>query len=70
MTYIPNASASGLTWTKSSFSAGHSDCVEVAHGVASAMPVRDSKQPHGPALVIPAVAWSAFVNGVKAGDVA
>ncbi|MFB7823813.1 DUF397 domain-containing protein [Streptomyces hydrogenans] len=68
MTKIPNASAAGLTWTKSSFSGGNNDCVEVAAGqLAGAMPVRDSKVPAGPALVVPTGAWGAFVDGVKAG---
>ncbi|WP_369147110.1 DUF397 domain-containing protein [Streptomyces sp. R44] len=70
MTIIPNADASGLTWTKSSYSDGGNNCVEVAHGVAGAMPVRDSKIPAGPALVVPAGVWSAFVDGVKDGALA
>jgi hypothetical protein len=65
MTNIPNASSSGLTWTKSSFSGGNNDCVEVAHGVAGAMPVRDSKRPAGPALVFDDSAWGVFVDGLK-----
>ncbi|WP_217189648.1 DUF397 domain-containing protein, partial [Streptomyces buecherae] len=32
------------------------------------VPVRDSKNPHGPALAFDTSAWSAFVAGVKAGD--
>ncbi|MFI2187940.1 DUF397 domain-containing protein [Streptomyces sioyaensis] len=27
--------------------------------------VRDSKNPHGPALLIPATAWTAFVDSLK-----
>ncbi|MFD5318087.1 DUF397 domain-containing protein [Streptomyces sp. NPDC127098] len=37
-------------------------CVEVGDGVPGVMPVRDSKVPHGPVLVIPAAAWAAFVR--------
>ena len=43
-------------------------CVEVADGFAGVMPVRDSKDPDGPALVFTAAAWSAFVTAVKAGN--
>ncbi|WP_371516554.1 DUF397 domain-containing protein [Kitasatospora sp. NBC_01300] len=33
-----------------------------------AVPVRDSKDPQGPALVFPAAAWEAFVMAVREGD--
>ncbi|MEC4017764.1 DUF397 domain-containing protein [Streptomyces sp. H27-D2] len=60
--------ASTLTgWRKSTYSGGDQDsCVEVADGYAD-VPVRDSKDPHGPALIFPADAWSAFVQDVKFG---
>ncbi|MGD3109182.1 DUF397 domain-containing protein [Streptomyces sp. YGL11-2] len=31
------------------------------------VPVRDSKDPQGPALVFPAAGWSSFVAAVKSG---
>ncbi|MFD8329933.1 DUF397 domain-containing protein [Streptomyces lydicus] len=31
------------------------------------VPVRDSKRPHGPALLIPGAAWTAFIAGLKGG---
>ncbi|WKX68881.1 DUF397 domain-containing protein [Streptomyces sp. XD-27] len=60
-------------WFKSSYSnpGNGGDCVEVAANLVASrgvVPVRDSKDPHGPALVFPAETWSAFVAGVKAGD--
>ncbi|MEV0278088.1 DUF397 domain-containing protein [Streptomyces sp. NPDC050610] len=58
-----------LTWSKSSHSSPEGgNCVEWAPGVAAAsgvVPIRDSKNPNGPALVITAKAWTAFVTGVK-----
>lgn len=49
-------------WRKSSYSNGEGgNCVEVADGVPGVVPVRDSKVAQGPALVIGAGAWSAFV---------
>ncbi|MFJ9676719.1 DUF397 domain-containing protein [Streptomyces sp. NPDC101194] len=65
---IPNASAlSG--WRKSSHSGNEGgSCVEVLDGHPTGVPVRDSKTPHGPALVFPTVGWSAFVAAVKDDD--
>ncbi|MDT3399078.1 DUF397 domain-containing protein [Streptomyces sp. B1866] len=56
-------------WVKSSYSNGNGGhCVEWAPAVAATgvVPVRDSKDPQGPALVFEAPAWSAFVSAVKA----
>ncbi|WUH90041.1 DUF397 domain-containing protein [Streptomyces sp. NBC_00433] len=59
---------SGAHWRKSSYSGPSAgDCVEVADGVTGFTPVRDSKDPQGPALVFPAAAWAAFLSDVKAG---
>ncbi|MDH6136742.1 hypothetical protein P3T37_006173 [Kitasatospora sp. MAA4] len=57
-------------WRKSTYSGGGGDqeCIEVADGFPGLMPVRDSKDPAGPALVFPAAAWRAFVDGVRAGE--
>lgn len=56
-------------WRKSSHSNGDGgDCVEVAGNLTGIVPVRDSKDPGGPALVFPAAAWAAFIAGVKAGE--
>jgi hypothetical protein len=61
--------ASTLTgWYKSSHSGGdQGECLEVARGYVGGVPVRDSKQPQGPALVFRARGWSAFVGAVKNG---
>ncbi|MEU4684209.1 DUF397 domain-containing protein [Streptomyces xinghaiensis] len=59
---------SNATWRKSSYSNGDGGaCVEVADNVPGAVPVRDSKVPDGPALVIPATGWGAFVAAVRSG---
>ncbi|MDX3336459.1 DUF397 domain-containing protein [Streptomyces sp. ME02-6979.5a] len=58
-------------WFTSSYSENGGQCVEVATNLAAPhgiVPVRDSKNPTGPALTIPATAFSAFVAGVRAGD--
>ncbi|MFJ2864411.1 DUF397 domain-containing protein [Kitasatospora sp. NPDC087314] len=56
------------TWRKSTYSGGQSGCVEVADGFTGIMPVRDSKDPHGPALVFSSAAWRAFVTAVRTGE--
>ncbi|MEU5897695.1 MULTISPECIES: DUF397 domain-containing protein [Streptomyces] len=56
-------------WRKSSNGTG-GDCVEVTVGLPDLIPVRDSKNPHGPALVIPATAWTLFVEAVTKGELA
>ncbi|MEV7055032.1 DUF397 domain-containing protein [Streptomyces microflavus] len=58
-------------WVKSSYSGNGGSCVEWAPHTASTtglVPVRDSKNTTGPVLSIPAAAFSAFVTGVKAGE--
>ncbi|MFC7895354.1 DUF397 domain-containing protein [Streptomyces sp. NPDC057381] len=61
----PNSSIdlSSVQWRKSSYSSGTGgECVEVTEDLPGLVPVRDSKNPHGPALVFPVEAWSAFVG--------
>jgi len=55
-------------WRKSSYSNSEGgSCQEVLDGHPTGVPVRDSKSPHGPALLIPAASWSSFASAVKAG---
>ncbi|WP_432003603.1 DUF397 domain-containing protein [Streptomyces sioyaensis] len=57
---------STAVWRKSSYTNGDGgDCVEVVDDLAGVVPVRDSKDPHGPAIIFPATAWSTFVSAVK-----
>ncbi len=54
-------------WIKSSYSGNGGACVEWAPGSAAAtgtVPVRDSKDPEGPALAFPTTGWRAFVAAV------
>ncbi|GAA1291560.1 DUF397 domain-containing protein [Streptomyces sanglieri] len=54
-------------WRRSSHSnTSGGDCLEVADGHQDLVPVRDSTRPEGPVLVIPASAWTPFVEAVKA----
>ncbi|MER5496526.1 DUF397 domain-containing protein [Streptomyces sp. NPDC002466] len=58
-------------WFKSSYSDNGGQCVEVAANLAAPhgiVPVRDSKDPHGPVLSASPASFAAFVAGVKAGE--
>ncbi|WP_326765159.1 DUF397 domain-containing protein [Streptomyces sp. NBC_01591] len=53
-------------WRKSSYSnTNGGECVEIADDFPGIIPVRDSKNPTGPALLIPAPAWSDFIASLK-----
>ncbi|WP_406305750.1 DUF397 domain-containing protein [Streptomyces sp. NBC_00885] len=58
-----------LQWVKSSYSSPEGgNCLEWAPSVAAAsglVPVRDSKNPEGPALTFPADEWTHFVTFAK-----
>ncbi|WP_338671832.1 DUF397 domain-containing protein [Streptomyces sp. SCSIO 30461] len=55
-------------WVKSSYSGnGGGNCVEWAPAYINSgiIPVRDSKDSHGPALTFEPSAWSSFVDAVQ-----
>ncbi|MFE8944414.1 DUF397 domain-containing protein [Streptomyces sp. NPDC007856] len=55
-----------LNWFKSSYSDSEGgNCVEVAF--ATRIHIRDSKNPTGPELHLPAPAWSAFISALQPG---
>ncbi|MEU3222130.1 DUF397 domain-containing protein [Streptomyces sp. NPDC006976] len=55
------------SWRKSSYSnTSGGNCLEVADGHPGLVPVRDSKRPDGPALILGAAAWAPFIESVKA----
>ncbi|MEV3998298.1 DUF397 domain-containing protein [Streptomyces halstedii] len=59
--------SSGAGWRKSSYSGNEGgSCLEVLDGHPTAVPVRDSKVPSGPTLLVPAASWTSFVSALKA----
>ena len=58
---------SSVTWRKSSHSNADYSCVEVADLHNGHRAIRDSKNPTGPEIHLPAPAWSAFIAAVQPG---
>ncbi|MFE4335107.1 DUF397 domain-containing protein [Streptomyces sp. NPDC056831] len=64
MTHSPVLSTAH--WRRSSYSNSNGgECVEISDDFPGVVPVRDSKNPAGPALVVQAAAWGAFVSSLK-----
>jgi hypothetical protein len=57
-------------WRKSTHSQSGGACIEVADAVPGALPVRDSKDPEGPALTFTPNSFTAFIQSVKNGSLA
>ncbi|MFZ4133111.1 DUF397 domain-containing protein [Streptomyces koyangensis] len=64
MSHVSDASTLPVTWWKSSRSNTGAQCVECGVVSPTTIAIRDSKQPHGPALLFSAAALTTFVNGV------
>lgn len=52
------------TWRKSSYSDSHGQCVELA-AADGGIAVRDSQDPDGPSLTVPASSWRPLLNALK-----
>jgi hypothetical protein len=60
------ADLTSATWRKSTYSdGGGGDCLEIATSIPDTVPVRDSKNPTGPMLLLGPAAWGAFIEGVR-----
>ncbi|WP_405616909.1 DUF397 domain-containing protein [Streptomyces sp. NBC_01511] len=62
--HIGAAPTAGPVWIKSSYSGNNGDCVEVAALPDGNRLLRDSKQPHGPALAFTAGPFDSFMRDV------
>lgn len=72
MQKISNGSpASGLSevhWRKSHYSNPSGNCVELAELADGGVAMRNSRDPHGPALIYTRAEVVAFLRGAKHGD--
>ncbi len=57
-----------VVWHKSHLSNPSGNCVEVARLPDGGVAVRNSRHPHGPALIYTPAEITAFVQGAKEGD--
>ncbi|MCX9190872.1 DUF397 domain-containing protein [Carbonactinospora thermoautotrophica] len=64
---VTRADLDNAAWRKSSRSGPSGQCVEVAP-IKGLIALRDSKSPHGPALLHTPAEWRAFLAGVQAGE--
>jgi len=63
---MDNIDLSRAAWRKSSRSNGQGgQCVQVAANLPGAVAVRDSKNPHGPNLILTPAQWRAFLADVR-----
>ncbi|MEV6671805.1 DUF397 domain-containing protein [Streptomyces sp. NPDC051162] len=55
-----------VDWRKSTYNSPNGgECVEIADNIPTAIPIRDSKDPAGPALLVTPEAWTSFLADVK-----
>jgi hypothetical protein len=52
-------------WSKSSHSSANGACVEVAQNLPGVVAVRDSKDPHGPKLLISHADWQTLLSRLR-----
>jgi hypothetical protein len=55
-------------WRKSSYSGYNGNCVEVAPLADGSIAMRNSRDPHGPALIYTRAEIAAFLAGIKDGE--
>ncbi|GAB1695082.1 DUF397 domain-containing protein [Krasilnikovia sp. M28-CT-15] len=65
---MPAGQLPGVTWQKSGRSNPSGNCVECAALPDGGVAVRNSRDPHGPALIYTAAEIEAFILGVRDGD--
>ena len=67
-TTVPADLVGPVVWRKATASNPRGDCVELGRLASGAVAVRNSRDPHGPALVYTRAEIAAFLSGAKAGE--
>jgi hypothetical protein len=62
---MPEIDLSRAEWRKSTHSSQDGNCVEVAVNLPAFVAARDSKDPAGPALLIPRDTWRCFIQSLR-----
>ncbi|WP_163569374.1 DUF397 domain-containing protein [Fodinicola feengrottensis] len=65
---VPAQDLGAVAWRKSKFSGAQGNCLEVAGLDSGQIAVRNSRDPHGPALVYTVDEIAAFLAGAKEGE--
>ncbi|WP_166353852.1 DUF397 domain-containing protein [Phytoactinopolyspora limicola] len=65
---MPAAELTTAIWQKSRFSNPSGNCVEMAELPGGGIALRNSRDPHGPALIYTFDEVVAFIQGAKGGD--
>ncbi|MGW1376584.1 DUF397 domain-containing protein [Streptomyces sp. NPDC002446] len=54
-----------VNWRSSSYSNAGGECIEVSDDIPGLVPIRDSKNPEGGVLILPAAAWGSFIAAIR-----
>jgi hypothetical protein len=65
---MPASQLTGILWHKSTFSNPDGSCVEIAMLNEQTIAIRNSRDPHGPALIYASAEITAFLHGAKRGE--
>jgi hypothetical protein len=65
---MPGDALTGLAWKKSQRSGPQGNCVEMAQLPGGGIAMRNSRDPHGPALVFTHAEMEAFIGGAQDGE--